>query len=220
VAVAANNDLTLEEISPQLIQVGPWEPWIVMLVTAVIFLLITYAISRNIRGLLFIGDDNRYSNSKTQLSLWFGVVIVTYVSVFYMRWVHAGMIGHIGIPTNLLVLSGLSALTFAGAKGITSQKNATAQQQGQPGKTTGNPSFPGDLIRSDIVGQFDLGDFQMIVITLIAVVSYVWIASNFLGNLAQCHSATLPDVDGTVLALFGVGQGAYLTKKAATDVNH
>jgi hypothetical protein len=223
-----NNNLTLEDISPQVIQVSVWEPWIVMLVTAVVFLGITFVLSRgDVRGLLFIGEDNRYSNSKTQLSLWFGVVIVVYVSAFFMRWWHAGLIGHIGIPMNLLVLSGLSALTFAAAKGITSQKDADAQRHGQGGKTDGTPSFPGDLIRSDttdaspsLPGQFDLGDFQMVVITLIAVASYIWIAANFLGNLAQCQSATLPDVDGTVLALFGVGQGAYLTKKAVSDVNH
>jgi hypothetical protein len=30
---------------------------------------------------------------------------------------------------------------------------------------------------------------------------------------------SLPDVDGTVLAMFGVGQSAYLTKKAATGID-
>jgi hypothetical protein len=137
-----------------------------------------------------------------------------------MRWLHAGLLGHLGIPTNLLVLSGLSGLTFAGAKGITTQKNADAQKKQEPVKSQGNPSFPGDLIRSDNPGQFDLGDFQMIIITLIAVVSYVWMAASFLGNLTHCLSATLPDVDGTLLAMFGIGQGAYLTKKATSDIKH
>lgn len=211
--------MALEDISPQMIAVSAWEPWTAMLVTAAILLAITFVLSRNIRGLLLIGEDGRYSNSKAQISLWFGVVIVTYISAFFMRWQHAGLIGHLSIPANLLVLSGLSGLTYAGAKGITTAKHAADVAKGNPGKTEGNPSFPGDFIKSDD-GHFDLGDYQMIVITMIAVISYLWIATNFLANLPQCSSATLPDVDGTVLAMFGVGQGAYLTKKAATDVNH
>jgi len=214
-----SGEMTLQDISPLPISVEPWEPWVVMIATAVGFLAITFLLSRNIRGLLFIGEDGRYSNSKTQISLWFGLVIVTYVSAFLMRAVHAGLMGHISIPTNLLMLSGLSALTFAGAKGITTAKHAAEVAQGNPGKQTGDASFPGDLIKSDD-GYFDLGDYQMMVITLIAVVSYIWIAVRFLSNMPQCLSVTLPDVDGTMLAMFGVGQGAYLTKKAVSDIDH
>ncbi|MGA3042880.1 MAG: hypothetical protein ABSF54_19045 [Bryobacteraceae bacterium] len=232
IAITAGDNtgaMTLQDISPLPIAVQPWEPWAVMIATAIVFLAITFILSRNIRGLLFIGEDGRYSNSKTQISLWFGLVVVTYVAAFLMRWVHAGLIGHISIPTNLLMLSGLSALTFAGAKGITTAKNAAATAKGGGERTKrksesteaalNTASFPGDLLKSDD-GQFDLGDYQMMVIVLITVVSYIWIAANFLSNMPQCLSVTLPDVDGTMLAMFGVGQGAYLTKKAVADINH
>jgi hypothetical protein len=42
---------------------------------------------------------------------------------------------------------------------------------------------------------------------------------HFLGVLEARASVSLPDVDGTVLAMFGVGQGAYLAKKASTGID-
>jgi hypothetical protein len=38
---------------------------------------------------------------------------------------------------------------------------------------------------------------------------------HFLGKLALASPITLPDVDTALLATFGIGQGAYLFKKAA-----
>jgi hypothetical protein len=202
------------------------------------------------RGLLFIGHDNRYSNSKTQVSLWFGVMIVSYITTFVLRWLYTGFLGQIGIPTNLLILSGLSGLTFAGAKGIAVSKDATAASNAaaaanapaaaNAAAAAGNASaatailaaapagaqlrrktssqlasFPSDLLKDDD-GKFDFGDYQMLVITLIAILTYSVLVLNFLGTLEQRVSITLPDVDSTMLALFGVGHGAYLTKKAVS----
>jgi hypothetical protein len=39
------------------------------------------------------------------------------------------------------------------------------------------------------------------------------------GRLTLASSAMLPDVDTTLLTGFGVGQGAYLFKKAAMPLN-
>src|SRR5262249_43763844 len=70
---------------------------------------------------LLVGKDNRFSNSKFQMALWFSVVIVTYIAaVCLRRWEGgSGYLGGVNLPTNLLLLSGMSALTFAGAKVIT-----------------------------------------------------------------------------------------------------
>jgi hypothetical protein len=117
----------------------------------------------------------------------------------------------------------MSGLTFAGAKAITTQKVANAAAAARAGaaapKQNLTASFPGDLVKSDD-GKFDFGDYQMIIITLIAVASYLIIGYNFLVNLQERTTVQLPDADSTILALFGVGQGAYLTKKATTDINH
>jgi hypothetical protein len=190
---------------------------------------------------LVVGTDNRYSKSKFQMALWFFVLLVCYVAVTGLRCHYAGpdFIGGVGIPQNLLILSGLSALSFAGAKAITqSRVDAMVRDPARlaaagavlPGTTdavtmrkiegaTGNarPTFPFDLLHDD-EGRVDLGDFQVIVVTLLAVVVYVLTVFNDLGSIPLHRLVSLPDVDGTILAVFGLGQGAYLAKKVVGDV--
>jgi len=71
-----------------------------------------------------------------------------------------------------------------------------------------------DLVTNDS-GQADFGDFQMILITAAAVVIFLLSACYFLGMLSFETNVTLPDIDTTLLSTFGLGQGAYLLKKAA-----
>jgi hypothetical protein len=181
---------------------------------------------------IIIGQDNRYSNSKFQIALWFFVLISTYIAALWLRvrWAGWDFLGGIDIPKNLLLLSGLSALTFGGAKGITTGKQAAAAAAppGTPGvarKTKGTPNFFSDLTHDDgdptanppVPPRFDFGDFQMLVVTLIAVVTYAALIFNSFGAVEYVKSMNLPDVDTTILALFGLGQGAYLTKKAVGE---
>ena len=184
--------------------------------------IITVAITRASPAKLCIGQDGLYSNSQFQLVAWFTALIVSYIAAVWFRsWdLHEGFLAGINIPTNLLLLSGASALTFGSAKGITANKVEDAI------RTTGqNPKVPKgqvaslfyDLTHNDL-GQFDLGDFQMVVITLLSVTMYVLLVFTFLGSLETRRVVSLPDIDTTVLAAFGLGQGAYLTKKAFGSV--
>jgi len=226
VAISKSGDAetaNLQDMVPQVFHVGGWKrPATFFTLPAIVLILTLF--SKNVRELLFIGQDGRVSNSITQMSLWFILLISTYVSAFILRWTDAGgVLGCIGIPMHLAVLSGLSGLTTAGAKGITANKVANAPAppaNAQNGKWNDNKAAAslGDLIRDDN-NRFDFGDFQMLVMTLIAVVSYGIIAYAFLGAIPAQATISLPDVDGTVLAMFGVGQGAYLTKKAATGLD-
>jgi hypothetical protein len=189
---------------------------------------------------LIIGLDNRYSNSKFQIAVWFFVLITSYVAALWMRRWAAGpaFIGGVNIPSNLLLLSGMSVLTYGGAKAITATKN------GGPGQLeksrADKPRFLFDLTHDDgvpaqpaqpetdgkpavaakpaVPPQFDFGDFQMLIVTLIAVATYVVLIFNFFGTIQYVKVTSLPDVDTTLLAAFGLGQGAYLTKKAVGDV--
>jgi hypothetical protein len=81
---------------------------------------------------LIIGEDNRYSNSRFQMAVWFFVLITTYIAALWIRVLWAGwdFIGGVDIPKNLLLLSGMSALTFGGAKGITTSKNTAPPPAG------------------------------------------------------------------------------------------
>ena len=190
-----------------------------------------------------IGIDNRYSNSQCQLALWFGAAMTAYLATVFLRLYAGGadFLGGVTITENVLALSGLSALTFGGAKMVTAQKTGgmlpvpetpaaserispvgagtigpIAAQPPQPLRKNmaDNPNLLTDLVQND-EGAPDLGDFQMIAITLTAVVIYLTSTFNALASIPLQVHVSLPDVDTSLLAGFGIGQGAYLVKKAA-----
>ena len=158
----------------------------------------------------------------------------TYLAAVVFRVWYAGwdFFGGVNIPQNLLVLSGLSVITYGGAKAITTAKVAAAANPVQaPGavaapvvnhdpknaRQPGEESFFQDLVKNDI-GGFDFGDFQMLVVTFVAVGMYMTLIFHFLGSIEFLKTTSLPDVDTTILAGFGLGHGAYLAKKAGGDV--
>jgi hypothetical protein len=225
--------LTVDSVSST---AGVW----VMLGSVIIGLLLCCCLSGFKPQQLIIGQDNRYSNSKFQIALWFFVLITSYIATFWIRVWAAGtdFIGGVNIPNNLLLLSGMSVLTYGGAKAITSTKSGAP---GQTSKTTADkPRFLFDLTHDDgvpaqpaqaatgnqpavaaqpaIPPQFDFGDFQMLIVTLVAAATYVVLILNFFGTVSYTKVTSLPDVDTTLLAAFGLGQGAYLTKKAVGNV--
>jgi hypothetical protein len=174
-----------------------------------------------------IGKDKRYSNSQTQIALWFGAAMTAYLAIVFARLYIGGFgyIGGVSITANVLALSGLSAITFGGAKIVTVAKTGganpeaatptlTAGAAAPQNKSVGEPHLFRDLVNNDF-GTPDLGDFQMILITLTAVVIYLITAFNALASLPLQAHMTLPDIDTSLLGAFGVGQGAYLIKKAA-----
>lgn len=205
----------------------------VLLASAGICLLFYGSFSRLDPRKLIIGEDNRYSNSKFQIAVWFFVLITTYIATLWLRVWYAGwdFIGGVNIPQNLLLISGMSVLTFGGAKAITTSKVEAEKAKGNPDpKDPANaaPNFLLDLTHNDgkpaagavaaTPSQLDFGDFQMFVITLIAVATYLVLVFNFLGTIEISKVISLPDVDTTILATFGLGHGAYLTKKAVGTV--
>jgi hypothetical protein len=213
-----------------------------------------------------IGMDNRYSNSKFQIALWFWVLISTYLATVIFRVWFTGwdFFGAVSIPQHLLELSGMSAITYGGAKAITTAKVNAATNPApivvpvtappSAGAVPGTPAPPAtvsviapagtmpvaiirpaavlnpkndqgvgseqffsNLLQNDH-GSFDFGDFQMLVVTFVAVGMYLTLIFHFLGSVALVKTAILPDVDTTILASFGLGQGAYLAKKAGGNV--
>jgi hypothetical protein len=218
----------------------------VLLVSALLCLLLYSLFTGFQPQRLMIGRDNRYSNSKFQITVWFFVLIATYVATLWLRVWYAGceFIGGVNIPQNLLLISGMSVLTFGGAKAITTSKvNAAIAAGNTDPKNQANaqpPNFLLDLTHDDgkaavnaqppvnaqpavvaqpvVPPQLDFGDFQMLIVTLIAVATYLVLVFHFLGTIETSKVVSLPDVDTTILAAFGLGHGAYLTKKAVGDV--
>ncbi len=214
---------------------------------------------------LIVGQDNRYSNSKLQAALWFWVLLASYLDVLYFRIAAGGLdfLGGIAIPQNLFLLSGMSAITFTGAKAITTAKvnaaniaaaavgpaanaaqaanvaqvAAAAAGQGadvavvmpaanvtslplpdpKNGLDDGEESFWRDIVQNDF-GHFDFGDFQMVIVTMLAICTYLLAVHHYIGAISLTATTSLPDVDTTILSTFGLGQGAYLAKKAAGNI--
>jgi hypothetical protein len=219
----------IEELLPKSFEPGPWGQLFALAGAAALIIGVAAAFAHGAFWQFLIGKDNRYSNSQTQIALWFGVAMTAYLSMVFMRLYYGGIgyMGGVQITANVLALSGLSAITFAGAKIVTVAKTgganpapdgAAAQQQAgaaaPTNKIEGQPNFLTDLVQNDF-GRPDFGDFQMILITLIAVVIYLIAAFNALASIPLQTHVTLPDVDTSLLGAFGVGQGAYLVKKAA-----
>ena len=225
---------------------GPWsfpeqgipgtQRAMVLAACALVLLGLATAVTKGAPLKFIVGMDNRYSNSKFQLAVWFWVVISSYLAVIVFRLSYAGwdFLGGVNIPQHLLELSGLSAITYGGAKAITTAKvDAAAHPVVAPGAVAMAPRLPDDdpkrarqpgqenfftdLLQND-QGTFDFGDFQMLVVTFVAVGMYMMLIYNFLGSIEFLKTTTLPDVDTTILAGFGLGHGAYLAKKAGGDV--
>ena len=209
----------LKAVNIHAVPVGATERLLALAVTALL-LFGAAALATGMHPLrLVVGDDHRYSKSKIQMALWFLVLVSTYLAAVALRVAHAGwdFLGRVEIPQNLLLLSGMSALTFGGAKGITSSKVKAAKAAGLTDpKPVASDASAWNLVQND-QGDFDLGDFQMLVVTALAVAMYLVLCFRFLGSIELRVTVVLPDVDTTILAAFGLGQGAYLVKKAAGE---
>jgi hypothetical protein len=212
-----DNRLVLQTVDVYAVSVSPEKRILVLCIAASLCLLLTAILTKFLPLRLVLGQDGRYSNSKVQMALWFSVVIAVYIAATYLRATESAheLLGGVNIPQNLLLLSGMSALTFGGAKGITTNKVENALQAGvvNPKPPAASPSF-WNLVQNDS-GQFDIGDFQMLFITLLAVGMFLILVFHFLGSIELRKVVNLPDLDTTILAAFGLGQAAYLTKKAA-----
>lgn len=166
-----------------------------------------------------IGADNRYSNSHCQIVLWFTAVATVYLATVALRVCVLGsdFIGGVGISDNLLVLSGLSVLSYGGARMITLGKidKAVAADPSSTKTKADQPNFFSDLVQDDR-GNADFGDFQMILVTLAAVTLFLVSSFHALGTLELADKVMLPDVDSTILSGFGLAQAAYIVKKGAS----
>lgn len=223
----ASNHNVLKRIEWRKARVGAGWRWVALAGAALLLLAVATLFTRGKPWQLYLGEDNRYSSSKFQTVLWFWVVVSTYLAFVLQRLVHAGMgyLGGVDIPANLLLLSGMSVLGAAGAKLITTTKEAakvdpakttdagTAKQM--PKQDAAQPAAA-DLVNDDF-DRVDLGDFQMITVTGIAVVMYAVAAVEFMSVVELRSFVKMPDVDSTLLALFGLSQAGYLGKKAAGD---
>jgi hypothetical protein len=91
---------------------------------------------------------------------------------------------------------------------------ATVAATGSKENATGEHNILTDLFQND-KKEVDIGDFQMIFVAFSAMAIFALSCFNSLETLPHLVHVSLPDVDTSLLAGFGIGQGAYLVKKAA-----
>ena len=219
-AVGQNGQLQITAADPVTVTVSPAKRALFVAASAIVIWIVAQLLAPGGARWLVLGEDNRYSNSKTQFALWSWLLFTVYLATIGIRLAEGGMefLSGVNVPVNLLWLSGISAMTFAGAKQLVASRIDSAKTVMEIKRPpVAGPSFPRDLVTDDSGRRPDLGDFQMLVVTLIAVIVYGARVFGWLGSLSLQATVDLPDVDTTLLSAFGIGQAAYLAKKFAGD---
>jgi len=191
------------------VQSGEIRGWIGALI-AVIFLLglqkflITQANELREKKLTFFdlivtSEDNRYSLSRLQIYIWTFWVVIAFVQVAFVT------VTFPAIPTNVAVLLGINGFTSVLSTAMTDTAKLKINK-------ADNPDFFRDIFL-DKEGTLDLSRTQMFVWTLIILVTHMVIFWNW--SLSGKH--LIPEVDGGLLILMGVSNGAYLGVKVAAE---
>jgi hypothetical protein len=157
---------------------------------------------------IWTGYDGATSSSKFQFFLWTLVVLYAYIVIVVDAYYnHSNVQLGISIPQNLILVMGLSATTMLAAKGITSNYADTEKvDKSETGK--------GGLFLDDS-GYPDLAKIQLMSWTFIGV--GIFLLKTLSGIIGSTEALmAVPDIDGTLVALMGIGEGAYIGKKIIT----
>ncbi|HTV48741.1 MAG TPA: IPT/TIG domain-containing protein [Phycisphaerae bacterium] len=178
------------------------------------FLLYAFITGRWSPLAIVLGADGRPSTSKTQFFLWTVMVIFSYVTLSIARGFHGYFDPVNNIPQNILITMGMSIGTAVSAKAIT----VSYLDSGKISKThasTDKMVAGLSAILMDDDGDIDLSKIQMMAWTLIAMAVYGARVIHLVNN-ASFTDPKLPDIDGALMVLMGLGQGAYVGQKLVT----
>ncbi len=155
---------------------------------------------------IYNAEDGFPSTSKAQFFIWTFVAVLAYLMIFSDRIImHSIWRPPSEIPYHLLLAMGLSVITASMAHAIN-----VRNPQKEINSGIQNASKIGLL--TDENGNPDLSKIQMIAWTGVAVsVFFLEVIHNIWWNPSPPQ---IPDIDEALLALMGIGQGAYITKKA------
>ena len=160
------------------------------------------------------GFDGFASTSKLQWFLWLVVIIFAYAALWVLRAEQHDVSALPDIPVNILTVLGFSTGTAAAAKGITGGyvQAGKVTKTGAPteGATVANT---GGIFQDDS-GGLELAKIQMVAFTIIAI--GIFMATVLHQIITDDISASLPDIDSSLLVLMGISHGGYLGKKLVT----
>lgn len=152
------------------------------------------------------GADGPSSTSKFQWAVWLVVILFVYTVLWVLR-ARAGDYSAITkLPSNLLVVVGLSTTTASAAKGIT----VGYLQSGRVAKGSADQPARGGVLQDD-TGYPDLAKIQMVGFTFIAVGVFL---ATFIHEIhTNTFTSGLPNIDSSLLVLMGLSQGGYVGQK-------
>ena len=229
------------------------QPWIAYAI-GILAALILPTFSRLTTGSWFkglmLGADGKLSTSKAQFWIWTEVVVFAYAFLFTSHVQGGNLPWPSGngpmIPTDVMILMGLSVTTAATAKGLASANPgataaggtvtaaaAAAPAAGAGGAgaapaaapmTTGTANAKyGDLVTDNQSGTVtSFSKAQMLTWSIVAAVAYIATTVAARASFFGATATAYPDIDPALVVLVGLGQGAYLGTKVAarngTDV--
>ena len=164
-----------------------------------------------VRLLDIIRDDDWYpSLALFQFLTWTCIIAFLYLGVYLTR-VFGGVFGVLPtMPSNLLVLMGISVAVPVISGGISTVQYTTEAPKECPSQP---PSFSTMLEEGN---KPTLTKFQMFVWTWIGVLIYFTVFLAMLtrpGALQAVQNLYLPDIDPILVVLMGLSQGAYIGGK-------
>jgi hypothetical protein len=159
----------------------------------------------SIMRLLVIGADNRTSTSKTVALAWTYAIAFGLFAVLVAKWLGDGS-GYESLISNglreeyWLLLGGPYAAAIAAKYAATTQNDGAGKI---PASIDG--ASPGQLLTDD-QGNGDLGDFQYVLLNVVALAAY-------LGAFVPDLDSGLPQLPKVLTALALTSAGAYSAKK-------
>ena len=192
-------------------QLAGFIPYAVGVAAVLLLWLIYYVASGGNTANLYEGTDGRPSSSKFQFFLWTAVVVFAYTAIYAVKVSAHNFEAINDFPRNVLVAMGMSVISAAAAKGIT----VSYIQSGRVAKSSvasGTGNF--GAIFQDDAGFPDLSKVQMLAWTFIAIATYLIAVAS---KIHQRDYSKLPDIDGALMVLMGLGHGAYLGKKLVSQ---
>jgi len=159
-------------------------------------------------SMIWKGYDGATSTSKLQFLLWTVAVLYAYIIIVIDAYYNHNIVSiGLSVPQNLILAMGLSATTMLAAKGI-STNYADTNTIDKSDTTKGGLFFDDD-------GYPDLAKIQLMAWTFVGIGIFLLKTLNDVVGSTGI-SAQLPDIDSTLLALMGIGQGSYVGKKIIT----
>jgi hypothetical protein len=189
---------------------------------------------------ILVDGRNKISMSRLQITLWTILFVATFLVIYIWNVAHATDIATaIGftVPATVWLLMGMSGVSAAGTPAILSLKSDAAPASPAPTTPKDTSKFIdgtvvkrkegeaprwSDILLGDEAGNYDsidIGKVQLLLLTLVAIVTYAYVIVEKLLAAKGIPIDKLPDMSSGFLTLLGASHVTYLGYKAVSHSN-